>query len=152
MHKQYHYDITLDTPTGEQKAPVHIVCNEEDANEPQFVAVGIKYRRNEIWGYGQDYLWIDAFADLQKKLPSNVKLKCCLVCKHGNMCPTGNFPNEIFCMRDILICQKSNLFFYTEKDKERVNRLRRYTDICKSFDFQRRDFFTYNDWLEEWNK
>lgn len=147
LHRQYDYNITLDTPAGEQKTAVHIVCDEESgADDLSSVSVGIKYGKEEICGYGKDYLWIDAFADLQKKLPENVKIKCCLVCKHGNMCPVGNFPNEIFCTKDVLITQKSDLFFYTEDDGERAERLRRYTDICESFDYQSHDFFTYNDW------
>lgn len=147
LHRQYDYDITLDTPAGEQKTAVHIACDEENnADDLPSVSVGIKYEKEEIWGYGNDHLWIDAFDDLQKKLPADVRIKCCLVCKHGNMCPVGNFPNEIFCTKDVSITQKSDLFFYTEDDKERAERLRRYTDICESFDYQSPDFFTYNDW------
>lgn len=153
LHRQYDYDITLDTPTGDQKTAVHIVCDEESsADDLPSVSVSIKYEKEEIWGYGKDYLWTDAFADLQKKLLADVKIKGCLVCKHGNMCPVGNFPNEIFCTKDVSITQKSDLFFYTEDDVERAERLRRYTDICEFFDYQSPDFFTYNDWLYHLNK
>lgn len=160
LHRQYKFDITLDTPTGEQKTKVHIhIVYEEDdmyyqgeLEKAPAVNVGIKYGEKEIWGHGKDYFWIDAFADLQNKLPEDVKLKCCLVCKHGNMCPVGNFKNELFCTKDVLITEKSDLFFYTEDHKERDKRSRKYTDICECFEYQSWDYFTYNEWLYLLNK
>lgn len=153
-YRQYKCDVTLDTPLGERKYNAYIVCNEEDMcyqgeliKEPS-VNVCIKYEGNEVWGRGKDCLWIDAFADLQNKLPQNAKLKCCLVCKHGNMCPSGNCPDELFCTKDVVITQKSDLFFYTEDKAERDKRLRKYTDVCESFELQSENCFIYNDWLD----
>lgn len=158
LHRQYNYEITLETPSGEQRTDIAIICHEEDMyyqgklETAPIVTVGIKYEEQTIWGLGKDYFWIDAFADLQKKLPENVKLKCCLVCKHGNMCPAGNCRNEVFCTKDVLITEKSDLFFYTEDAEECNKRSRKYVDICESFENQNEIDFTYNDWLYELNK
>lgn len=153
LYKKYDCEIYLDTPAGETSVPVHIIYTEDTEDEPNIVknipiaSVGIEFDKEAFWGYGKNYFWQDAFADLQKKLPENVKLKCCLTCKHGNMCPVGNFQNELFCTKDVLITQKSDLFFYTEDEQERKKRHRKYTDICSDFAYQSEDYFTYNDWL-----
>ena len=97
--------------------------------------------------YGKDFLWVDAFADLQKKLPDNVKIQCCLTCRHGNMCPVGNKPGELFCTKDVIITQKSDLFFYTEDDAERTSRSRDCTNVCEKYEEQSKDYYTYNDYL-----
>ena len=39
-----------------------------------------------------------AIFDLQKQLPNNMQIVCCLTCKHGTFCPYGNAENEIFCL------------------------------------------------------
>ena len=154
LHRQYKKTITLSTPNGNCELDARIICHDEDVYsfggdkvEGPSVSVGIKYGEKEIWGHGKDYLWVDAFADLQKKLPDNVKIQCCLTCRHGNMCPVGNTPSELFCTKDVAITQKSDLFFYTEDEAERTKRFRDYTDICEKYQEQSKDHFTYNDYL-----
>lgn len=154
LHKQYQKVITLATPNGECKIDTQIICHDEDVYsfggdkvEGPSVSVGIKYGDKEIWGYGKDFLWEDAFADLQKKLPENVKIQCCLTCRHGNMCPVGNTPGELFCTKDVMITQKSDLFFYTEDESERSKRARDCTDVCKAYAEQSKEHYTYNDYL-----
>lgn len=141
--------VFLESPNGEIETDICINYSDEDnEGEDYKVSVKITYGDNEFCGTGcDDYLWMDAFADLQNQLPKDVKLKCCLVCKHGNMCPIGNLRNEVFCTNDVLISEKSDLFFYTEDDIERKKRSRKYTDICNKFGFQNPDYYTYNDWL-----
>ena len=109
--------------------------------------VGCKYNGKKYWGHGGDYLWIDAFADLQRQLPEGVFLKCCLTCRHGNLCPVGNDVNEVFCTKDVLITKKSDLYFYTEDDREREKRSKRYSDSCEDHKPQTDGFYTYNDYL-----
>ena len=154
LHRQYKKTITLSTPNGNCELDAHIICHDEDVysfggdkGEGPSVSVGIKYGEKEIWGHGKDYLWVDAFADLQKNLPDNVKIQCCLTCRHGNMCPVGNTPGELFCTKDVAITQKSDLFFYTEDEAERTKRFRDCTDICEKYQEQSKDHFTYNDYL-----
>ena len=91
-----------------------------------------------LCGYGKDYLWADAFADLQKNLPNNVKMRCCMTCRHGNMCPVGNKPGELFCTKDVSITQKSDLFFYTENETyESTAKLYKIEENLKNLQFAR---------------
>lgn len=153
LHRQYRYDSVLDTPQGEVTVQLHIVYHEESMyyqdtlEEPPIVDVGCKYDGQYYWGHGHDELWIDAFADLQRQLPADVFLKCCLTCRHGNMCPVGNGTNEVFCTKDVLITQKSDLYFYTEDNDERAKRSRQYCGLCEDYQPQTDDFYTYTDYL-----
>lgn len=153
LHRQYKKTITLSTPNGKCELVAHIICHDEDvcsygsdkAEEPS-VSVGIKYAEKEFWGHGKDYLWADAFADLQKKLPDDIRIQCCLTCRHGNMCPVGDKLGELFCTKDVIITQKSDLFFYTEDEVERANRSRDCTNLCDGYQEQTSDYYTYNDY------
>ncbi|MCI8331695.1 MAG: hypothetical protein HFE78_02580 [Clostridiales bacterium] len=154
LHKCYRYEITLLTPHGEQKIPLHVSCNQEDETHPA-ISLCTKYKDQEIQVYGKDYLWIDAWADLQKHLPEGVILKCCLTCRHGNMCPFGNKPGEVFCTKGIEIMTKNDMcdwFDYTKNGTEIEKRSRRYADTCEDYKHQSWDFYTYNDYLYELNK
>ncbi len=153
LHRQYRYNSKLRTPKGEETVQLHIVCHEEAMYyqgvriEPPIVNIGCKYNGNQYWGHGKNSLWLDAFADLQRQLPEGVLLKCCLTCRHGNLCPVGNYTNEVFCTKDVLITQKSDLYFYTEDDREREKRSRQYCSSCDDYQPQTDDFYTYNDYL-----
>lgn len=154
LHRQYKKTIILSTPSGKCELDAYIICHDEDVYsfggdkiKGSSVSVGIKYDEKELWGRGKDYLWTDAFAELQKKLPDNVKIQCCLTCRHGNMCPVGNKPGELFCTKDVIITRKSDLFFYTADAVERANRSRDCTDICENYQEQINEYFTYNDYL-----
>lgn len=161
LHKQYIHKGYLITPTGEEETEIHIVHHEEDTyyqgklEKAPNVSVGVTYAGEQLWGQGKDYLWIDAFADLQKKLPEGVILKCCMTCRHGNMCPYGNKTGEIFCTKDITINDKMdicNLFDGWTVDSDIEKRLRKVTDSCADYQAQSDDFFTYNDYLYYLNK
>ena len=151
-NKQYKRTLVLSTPAGEKSVDALIIVDKRncgptgDEDEP-LVYITIKYEGKEICGHGKDYSFAKAFADLQKHLPENVKLKCCLACRYGNMCAVGNYPDEVFCTKDVEIKQIDDLYFYTEDGAERKKRSRHYTDMCDSFCDQSRDFFTYNDYL-----
>lgn len=149
LKKECKYDINLLTPNGELRSRINISyeLESEDGNTIKVVA-SICYNEKEYLGVGTDFLWTDAVADLQKKLPDNVVLKCCVACKHGNLCPVGNARNEIFCMKDIKPSQKSDIFFYTEDNTEREKRQRAYFDHCKEFEPQSKDYYTYNDFID----
>lgn len=153
LHRQYKRQVHLVAPEGDQLIDVRIICHDEDVYFKQvlekapIINVGIKYNGQELWGRGKDYLWVDAFADLQKQLPQDVTIKCCLTCRHGNMCPVGNKPDELFCTKDVFITQKSDLFFYTEDDAEREKRSCGYTCVCDEYQPQTDDYYTYNDFL-----
>ena len=150
-HCQYRYDAVLRTPNGDVAVKLMVNCYEEpvyykgNLEQPPTVNVGCTFEDKEYWGHGSDYLWIDAFADLQRQLPEGVSLKCCLTCRHGNLCPVGNDNDEVFCTKDVLIAQKSDLYFYTEDDAERTKRSKQYCNLCGDYQPQTDDFYTYND-------
>ena len=107
------------------------------------ISKGTSYQTSAVsaWRIGH------AFAALQRLLPANVYLQCCLTCQHGNFCPVGSNFNEIFCTKDLKISKKADLFFPTEDADERSRRQRAYCDCCPSFAPQVPDVFTYNDYL-----
>ena len=110
------------------------------------------YQGQEIVAVGTCYPFQDAFADLQNKLPKNVQLVCCAACRHGNLCPVGNAPDEVYCTKDVPITCKTDLFHYTEDADEVKKRLRRYGDCCEDFRPQEENFFTYSDYQGFLNK
>lgn len=146
--KRYNGQITVSTPDGYKLLDMHIVCQDETTyNSDSSVCVGVRYNEETIFGYGKDYLWIDAFADLQKNLPDDVKLRCCLTCRHGNLCPAGNKAGEVFCTKDVIIKSKNDAFNHTVERDECEKRSRSYTDICEDYAEQTKEYYTYNDYL-----
>lgn len=140
--------VCLITKSGDEY--VELLINYDE--ECETVSLFLKIKDEEYYVEGNDYLWLDSFAKLQNMLPNEIKIKSCLMCRHGNMCPIGNAPGEIFCTKDVEISQKSDLYFYTEDNVEREKRLRFYTDVCNDFQMLREGYFTYNDllyWLNE---
>jgi len=154
LYKQYCYKLTLNTLKGDEQVDVRVGCYDEEVycdgvleKEPT-VNVGMKYAGEEFWGHGSDELWIDAFADLQRQLPEGVSIKCCLTCRHGNLCPVGNVNNELFCLKDVVTQQKSDLYYYTEDESERKKRTRQYCHLCEDFRPQSEEYYTYNGFLD----
>ena len=153
LHRQYRYDAVLQTPNGNVTVKLMVGCHEEPVyykgslEQPPTVNAGCTFEGKEYWGHGRDYLWIDAFADLQRQLPKGVFLRCCLTCKHGNLCPVGNDINEVFCTKEVLVTQKSDLYFYTEDDAERTKRSKQYCNLCEDYQPQTDEYYTYNDFL-----
>ncbi len=154
LHRKYKFDAILDTPNGNQEVQLIVSCHDEAVfvkgvrEEPPIVNVGCKYNGKEYWGQGSDYLWVDAFVDLQRQLPENALLKCCLTCRYGNLCPVGDVVNEVYCTKDVLIAQKSDLYLYTEDNIEREKRVRKYCDLCTDYQPQTDSFYTYNDYSD----
>lgn len=160
LHRYYKREICLATPEGEQKTKLEIYCHDEDVYDVRedkmqaapLVTVHLRYRDQEYRGMGSDDYWNDAFADLQKHLPPGVALKCCLTCRHGNLCPVGNNIDELFCTEDVSITQKNDLYFYTEDNAQREKRRRSSTDLCGKFQPQSEGYYTYNDYLYYLNR
>ena len=146
--KQFEFVVMLSTSSSDVLGKLLVACYEE---QPA-VTLQCIFAGKEYIGKGIDYCWNDAFADLQRKLPAGVALKCCLTCRHGNLCPAGNEINEVFCTKDVLITGKSDLYFYTEDESERGKRARQYCDFCEDFQPQSESYDTYNDYLHYLNK
>lgn len=121
------------------------VTYECKAGEKETVVISVVYEGKSYHGYGHEHLGIEAFADLQRKLPQGVEIKCCLSCKHGNQCPVGDFPNELFCTKDVDIKQVGDLWFYTEDNIERQTRKCSYANVCDEWKEQELGCFVYND-------
>lgn len=139
-------EITLITPNGKTTAPLHISCDDTKSISNPETKIDLVYNSIKYQGNGSDYLWVDTFADLQKKLPKDVKLACCMTCQHGNMCPFGNKPNELFCTKNSTVNNKMDvcdLFSNSEFFENAVP----YCGYCNDFAYQNENVYTYNDYL-----
>lgn len=160
LHKQYIYKGYLITPTGEEETEIHIIHHEEDTyyqgklEKGPTVSVGVKYKEEQLWGRGKEYNWEDAFADVQKRLPDGVLLKCCMTCRHGNMCPYGNKPGELFCTKDLTINSKEDMcnLFDNNETYGTFERAKSVADSCDKYSPQSNDCYTYNSYLYFLNK
>lgn len=146
-------NITLILPTGEKVIVPMQICwddNENDANSRCEICVaynGVKY-----YGKGTDYLWVDAFAQLQKNLPSGIELACCMTCRYGNMCPYGNKENQLFCTKDLNIVDKMQLCNLIDETYKFFDREVFSYHYCDDFLYQSDDYYTYNDYFLVLNK
>ena len=146
MKKTIHEHITLLSPTDIIVVPIQI--NYDDGEEAiTTVEINLTYDGVKYQGRGTDYLWVDAFADLQSKLPHNIKLACCMTCRHGNMCPYGNKENQLFCTKDITIASKDDMIKLIDEDSSFLGRAVASIHYCKDFIYQTDDCYTYNDYL-----
>lgn len=156
LRKQFNRKLTLNTPNGEMCTDAHFIINydsdelynADDKNDVDWkdISIGIEYKDKKYWGRGTDCSGQDAFADLQKQLPDGVFLKCCLSCRHGNQSPFSNAFDSLYCMKDRIITEKSDLCHYTTDVGEVNKRGRCYTDICEDWAEQRDDMFVYSDY------
>ena len=153
LNRHLQKKITLSTPNGDSICDVHILYHDEEAyTDPSNVKVRLFYGGRLIEVYGKDYFWVESFADLQKQLPDGVRLKCCLNCRHGNMCPFGNPPGKVFCTNGAIIQSKDDMISYIDDNPEWYKNERFYTDVCESFIEQTDDYYTYNDYLYRLNE
>lgn len=106
--KKIQADITLLSTTGKTTVPLQILYGDSE-DIVDSVEMNLTYDSTLYRGNGTDYLWVDAFADLQSKLPHDIKLACCMTCLHGNMCPYGNKKNQLFCTKDLIITSKEDM-------------------------------------------
>ena len=134
------------TPSGKIHSPIQIACDNKTSVSPKF-EISLTYEEVEYKGYGTDFLWSDAFADLEIKLPNDVKIACCMTCRHGNMCPYGNKENQLFCTKDVIIASKDDMIGLIDNTDLCVERAVSSIQYCDSFSYQSDDYYTYNDYL-----
>lgn len=153
LNNEYFHKGYLITPGGEEETEIHIVHHLEDTcyrgkseNGPS-VSVGVKYLGEWLWGQGKDHLWADAFADVKKKLPDGIILKCCMTCRYGNMCPYGNEPGMLFCTKDLVINSKEELCNLFDDPVSYSIDVKAAADNCDKYAPQTRDHYTYNDYF-----
>ena len=109
MKKTLQCNIPLLTPAGMVRAPIKITYEDTEVITVPKSEITLIYNGVEYSGSGSDYLSTDTLADLQIKLPEDVKLACCMTCRHGNMCPYGNLENELFCTKELIITSKEDM-------------------------------------------
>ena len=143
MKKIIESQISLFSQTNKVSVPVQI-CYTDDS-----VEMTVNYNGTEYCATGNDHLWVDAFADIQRKLPSNTQLACCMTCRHGNMCPYGNDKNQLFCTKDVVLTSKDDVIelMYHKGHDSFFKRAVLSIHCCDDFIYQSDDCYTYNDYL-----
>ncbi len=139
--------VTLMTPNGEAIVPIKITYDDDEVIANPQSEITLWYNFVEYKGYGSDYLWTDTLADLQTKLPQDVKLACCMTCRHGNMCPYGNKENHLFCTKGITITSKKDMLDLFDQTDPFEERAVASLDFCEDFVYQSDDYYTYNDYF-----
>ena len=135
--------ISLFSSTSKVSVPIQIRYTDDS------VEININYICEEYCATGKDYLWVDSFADLQRKLPSDIQLVCCMTCRHGNMCPYGTDKNQLFCTKDVQLTSKDDVIelMYYKGHNSFFERAVSSIHCCDDFIYQSEDSYTYNDYL-----
>ena len=143
MKKIIESQIFVLSKTNKVSVPIQICYTDDE------VEITINYNGAEYCATGKDYLWVDAFADLQRKLPSDIQLACCMTCRHGTMCPYGNKENQLYCTKDVKITSKDSVIELMDDKGHNSFFERAVSSIhcCDDFIYQSDDCYTYNDYL-----
>ena len=147
MKESINTQLMLLTLAGKEIVPAQIsYLYDEDAAKPPS-EIKIHFNGEDYQGKGTDYLLVDTYVDLQKALPDNVKIACCMTCIHGNMCPYGNGPHQLLCTKGMEIKSKDDMIdacsiegFYDKREVKAYG-------YCDDFIYQSDDYYTYNDYL-----
>ena len=156
LHRYYPFQATLDTPDGAVREKLAISVHEEDLYrvgvgwiKGPSVTAGIQWNGKRYLGDGNDeFLWTDALADLQRKLPEGVTIRGCLTCRYGNLCPCGNEPGKVYCLRGEAVTCKMDVVRFFDGD-DWVQRKKAYFDFCEDWEAVSADHYTYNDFGDE---
>ena len=143
MKKIIESQISLFSSTSKVSVPIQICYTDDE------VEITINFNGVEYCATGEDYLWVDAFADLQRKLSRDIKLACCMTCRYGNMCPYGNDKNQLFCTKDVVLTSKDDVIelMYNKGHDSFFEREVSSIHCCDDFIYQSDDSYTYNDYL-----
>ena len=66
------------TPRGKEVVTVQILYRDDVDAIDTPSEIEVRYNEKEYRGKGDDYLLVDTYVDLQKKLPDGVKIACCM--------------------------------------------------------------------------
>ena len=147
MKKLLHAEVPLLTPNGKTMVPIVITYDDSKVIANPQSEINLLYNGKEYNGYGAVYLWTDTLANLQMKLPNDVKLACCMTCRHGNMCPYGNEENQLICTKGITITSKEDVLDLFDQTNPFEERAVASFDFCEDFVYQSDDYYTYNDYF-----
>ena len=152
MKKLLHAEIPLLTTNGKTMVPIVITYDDSEVIANPKSEITLLYNKMEYKGCGSDYLWTDTLADLQMKLPNDVKLACCMTCRHGNMCPYGNEENQLICTKGITITSKGDMLDLFDQTNPFEERAVASLDFCEDFVYQSDNYYTYNDYFYQLNR
>ncbi len=142
--KHYQEKIKLLVAGGEIEVPISLTDQKREIGAD--ITVRIEYAGNEYVASGEEPEWTDAFADLQKKLPQDVVIKCCLSCRHGTLCPYGCIPNMVLCAQSQHIESKYDVIEWLEEAD--IDSIKRSSfQSCDQFEPAGELYYTYNDFL-----
>lgn len=142
--KQFSEPVLVKSSGIDQTIEANIISRFNDDGDVISSSVGINIDNDRLWGMGSTKEY--AILNLIKQLPHTIKLKSCITCRHGNFCPYGDNEDEIFCLKDIIPTQKTDILFYTSDPAECDKRLRRLLSVCDDYKPMEKDFYTYNDY------
>lgn len=125
---------------------VPIVITHKELEAGAEVVIRIEYKENTYLGIGKSLEWTDAFANLQNSLPDDVKIQCCMTCRHGTLCPYGNIPNRILCTKNAVIRNKDDVVNWLDKVDEKDIKKSSF-GCCEKYDASNENDYTYNDYL-----
>ena len=130
---------------GELIAAPIVIMHKESENEAE-VGIRTEYQEKTYSGIGKNLDWTDAFANLQKALPDDVKIHCCMTCRYGTLCPYGCIPNYILCSENAAIKSDSDVIDWLDKVDE--NSIKRSSfGYCEKYCSANENDYTYNDYL-----
>lgn len=88
-----------------------------------------------------------AVKHFQKALPDNISIACCQSCQNGNFNPFGDLENEIFCLKDMTLCNQAEaVTIFLNREQTFDSRSRKLLDFCKDYKPISDEKYTYNDW------
>ncbi len=145
LKRWYDEIISLIVEDKEVQSNIHLSFDDEDENDPTR-AVGVEIDNQWIWGHG-DFM-PDAVINLEEQLLPNIKLKCCQTCRYGNCCPCGNDEEHIFCLQNVSITSKAEVYHYIiETDTVEIRKHKWYA-CCEKYQPMQEEYYTYNDYYK----
>ncbi len=139
--------LMIQTDDMVQSLDLMIEYDHKDMDMVKSMTIRTTYQGKEIVAIGTVWPFDDAYSELQRKLPENVQIKCCVACRHGNQCPYGNAPDEVYCTKDVIVRNRMDACFYTSEDDASDRRLRYFWDFCDDFCPQDEETYTYSTYL-----
>ena len=72
-----------------------------------------------------------------------------MTCVHGNMCPFGNNPGDLFCTKGLIINSKEDMctLFGDHENTKIFDKITNVADSCNEYTPQSNDSYTYNNYL-----
>jgi len=142
------YPLSVKTADGDVELIVcHSVENQDEENMLVTISTTIQGKSVVFQSDTTEY----ALLQLASNLPAEWSVKCCLSCRYGHFCPTGDYDNELFCVTEFEPKESRDLWQFTEDVKERAQRSHMLFDVCEKFAPQSKDYFTYSDYYRYLN-